>query len=401
MGCEIPKVIEFRALPENVQDDLMRAEILPTMWPRYRISGYERLFHYRLMTVMRRAMIYKATCHSLSPGAADNMYPRSVDREHRDWINALVHTSGGPSEPVDQLVFAAFECAVEILNDAGSFVTGVDKFNAYQLDLFLFKDMGIGGILAKFIGRMNDPDIGGYEGFSLPEPVLTWYRSFYTDYMTYLDIAGRDAVLAAQVASPGTQVTIQFIAVAIEEAENKAQANGQTLHEFLENRTIADLVEQFTTDENHSWLTSHDFFMGNNGQFTVVREVSETSHDIMMGDTISSDASAMDVDSHGQPDDDGSGQPATLEEPAAVAQPAAEETQPGDSLGSTGLSGSSSSAPRTLLGAEAPPGLLAIEDIKPDEYYQASDQIREALQDLPEQIQQSEESRLANWVHTH
>ena len=142
--------------------------------------------------------------------------------------------------------------------------------------------------------------------------------------MTYLDIAGRDAVLAAQVASPGTQVTTQFIAVAIEEAENKTQANGQTLHVFLENRSMADLVEQFTTDENQSWLTSHDFFMGNNGQFTVVREVSETSHDIMMGDTISSDASAMDVDSHGEPDDDGSGQPATLEGSAAVAQPAAD-----------------------------------------------------------------------------
>ena len=88
-----------------------------------------------------------------------------------------------------------------------------------------------------------------------------------------------------------------------------------------------------------------------------------------------------------------------MEESAAVAQPAAEDTQPGDSLGSTGLSGSSSSAPRTLLGAEAPPGLLAIEDSKLDEYYQASDQIREALQGLPEQIQ-SEESQLASWVHT-
>ena len=152
MGCEMPKVIDFRTLPETVQDDLMRAEILPTMWPRYRISGCERL---------------------LTPGATDNMYPRSVDREHRDWINALMHTSGGLSEPVDQLILAAVECAVEILNDAGSFVTGVDKFNAYQLDLFLFEDMGIGGFLAKFIGKMSDPDIGGFTGFSLPEPVLT------------------------------------------------------------------------------------------------------------------------------------------------------------------------------------------------------------------------------------
>ena len=39
--------------------------------------------------------------------------------------------------------------------------------------------------------------------------------------------------------------------------------------------------------------------------------------------------------------------PATLEESAAAAQP-------GESLGSTGLSGSSASAPRTFLGAEAP-----------------------------------------------
>ena len=77
MGCDIPKVIEFRSLPDQVQDDLMRAEI-PTMWPRYRISGYERVFHYLLMAVMRRAMIYDATCHTLTPGAADNMYPQGL-----------------------------------------------------------------------------------------------------------------------------------------------------------------------------------------------------------------------------------------------------------------------------------------------------------------------------------
>ena len=31
MGCEIPKFIEFRSVPVNVQDNLMRAEILPTI----------------------------------------------------------------------------------------------------------------------------------------------------------------------------------------------------------------------------------------------------------------------------------------------------------------------------------------------------------------------------------
>ena len=109
----------------------------------------------------------------------------------------------GLSESVDQLIFAAFECAVNILQEAGSYVKGVENFNAYQLDLFLFKDMGIGVAFSRssLAGRMIQTLVG-YEGYSLPEPVATWYRSFYTDYMTYLDIAGCDAVLAAQVASP-------------------------------------------------------------------------------------------------------------------------------------------------------------------------------------------------------
>ena len=40
MGCEILQVIDFGSPPVKVQDDLMRAEMLPTMWPRYKISGY-------------------------------------------------------------------------------------------------------------------------------------------------------------------------------------------------------------------------------------------------------------------------------------------------------------------------------------------------------------------------
>ena len=211
-----------------------------------------------------------------------------------------------------------------------------------------FKDMGTGGTLAKFISRMNDPEIGGYEGYFLPEPIATWYGSFYTDYMTYLDIAGRDSVLAAQVASPGSQITIQFIALALERAEEKARASEQTLNEYLENRTIADLVEQFTQEENCAWLTDHDFFRGNNGTFATIREVSEASHDIMMGNTISSDVSMVDAESPRE--GDGQGQAATLDDTAATAQT-------GGSLETAGLSSSSASAPRTVFGAEAPPGL--------------------------------------------
>ena len=81
-----------------------------------------------------------------------------------------------------------------------------------------------------------------------------------------------------------------------EQAEDQARANEQSLNEFLENRTIADIVEQFTQDENCEWLMHNDFFMGNNGSFATVREVSEASHDIMMGDTLSSDVSKADAE---------------------------------------------------------------------------------------------------------
>ena len=388
MGCEIPKVIEFRTLPVPVQDNLMRAEILPTMWPRYRISGHERMFHYCLMTVTRRQMLKVTLSHNLSDAAIENMYPSGRDQEHRTWINSIMYSTDGPQDAVDQLINSAFECALSILRAAGSAVVNIEGINPYQLDLFLFKDMGIGGILAKFISRMNDPDVGGYENYNLPEPVATWYGSFYTDYMTYLDLANLDSVLAAQVASPGEQITIQFVALALERAEEQAQDEGLTLNEFLENRTIGDIVDQFTQEENADWLRGNDFFMGNNGHFAPIREVSEGSHDVTMAETVS------DVS---MPDAEG----AVTEDIAATLDGSGATIQSATSQETAGLSSSSASAPRTVLGAEAPPGLLlAIEDIKPDEFYQASSQIRSALQNLPEQIQNQEETQLEVWVHS-
>ena len=120
MGCDIPKVIDFRSLPVVVQDNLMRAEILPTMWPQYRISGHERTFHYCLMTVTRRRMLHEASCHSLSDIGIENMYPSAIDKDHRDRINSLMSISDGPADAVDQLIYAAFECAISLPREAGS-----------------------------------------------------------------------------------------------------------------------------------------------------------------------------------------------------------------------------------------------------------------------------------------
>ena len=165
-----------------------------------------------------------------------------------------------------------------------------------------------------------------------------------------------------------------------------------TLNEFLENRTIADIVDQFTQEENCAWLAGNDFFMGNNGYFAPIREVSEGSHDATTAETVS-DVSMADAEG-AMAQGDVQDTAATLDESGATVQSAASQE-------TAGLSSSSASAPRTILGAEAPPGLLlAIEDIKPDEFYQASGQIRSALQNLPEQLQNQEETQLEAWVHS-
>ena len=159
----------------------------------------------------------------------------------------------------------------------------------------------------------------------------------------------------------------------------------------MENRTIADIVDQFTQEENCAWLAGNDFFKGNNGHFAPIREVSEGSHDATMAESVSDVSMA---DAEGAMAQGSTHAAATLDESGATVRSATSQE-------TAGLSSSSASAPRTTLGAEAPPGLLlAIEDIKPDEFYQASDQIRSALQNLPEQLQNQEETQLEAWVHS-
>ena len=80
---------------------------------------------------------------------------------------------------------------------------------------------------------MNEPEIGGFDGFLLPDPVNTWRKSFYDNYMAYIKTAERDAVRAAQIASPGSQVTIALIAAVLEEAKHNAHDLGTTLQEYL------------------------------------------------------------------------------------------------------------------------------------------------------------------------
>ena len=96
----------------------------------------------------QRSLMQKATACQMP--RLRNMYPAVRDQEHREWINSIMHSPDGPPNAVDQLIYSAFECALSILRAAGSAVVSIGGINPYQLDLFLFKDMGIGGILSKF-----------------------------------------------------------------------------------------------------------------------------------------------------------------------------------------------------------------------------------------------------------
>ena len=36
-------------------------------------------------------MFLYATCHEVTPGVIENIYPKKVDDEHREWIKDLIH----------------------------------------------------------------------------------------------------------------------------------------------------------------------------------------------------------------------------------------------------------------------------------------------------------------------
>ena len=127
-----------------------------------------------------------------------------MGEEYRNWTNELIHVPGGhpPRSRPTPGYFGIRMCS-EHSSFCRSRLCQCGRTQCLPTDLFLFKDIVLGGVLSILIGRMNDPDIGGFDGFFLPDPVSTRYQSFYDDYMAYIKVAERDSVLAAQIASPG------------------------------------------------------------------------------------------------------------------------------------------------------------------------------------------------------
>ena len=115
----------------------------------------------------------------------------------------------------------------------------------------MFEDMGRGG-LSKYISRMDGPSIGGFE----------LLRTF-----------AADAVLAAKNASPGSQVTIGFIAAVLEQAEYEAEQLGISLQVRLGNETIGGIADQYNKSAHTNWLTS----MTSSEVTTVISQPSERS----------------------------------------------------------------------------------------------------------------------------
>ena len=145
MGCDIPKVIEFRSLPVGVQDNLMQGRDAPDDVAT--IQDFLLRAHVPLLshdcdeeTDARGGFMPQV----VTSAGIENMYPSAIDKKHRDWINSLMYTPGGPPDAVHQLIFAAPEMCSQHPPSWTSM---------HQLDLFLFKDIGIGGILSKLISQ--------------------------------------------------------------------------------------------------------------------------------------------------------------------------------------------------------------------------------------------------------
>ena len=188
--------------------------------------------------------------------------------------------------------------------------------------------------------------------------------------------------------------TIGFIAAALEQEEYKAEQLRITLQDRLGNETIGDIVDQHKMSDSTNWLNINDFFRGDNGDFTTIREVSGSSHDIPMichgrlhvVGCVANGPWWSWWSCHVQEDEDDNEEQEPTEAAAQV-----------DTLATTS---SGASRPGSLLGAEVPVPLLAIEDAKSDEYHKAADMISGALDQLGEQLQQHLEAQQAEWVHS-
>ena len=91
-SCEKLRRRELRGQPTN-SSSMMQCcppSSSQSLRTQFQISGYERMFHYCLMTVMRRRMLFEASCHNLSPAGIENMYPSAIDKKHREWSKSLM-----------------------------------------------------------------------------------------------------------------------------------------------------------------------------------------------------------------------------------------------------------------------------------------------------------------------
>ena len=89
-------------------------------------------------------MLFDATCHALTPGVIENMYPKKIDDRHCEWIKDLIHAPGNHPGPVGQLVISACECAIQRC--------ALQRVSARSVHV---QGHGSGRVLAKYI-RMND-----------------------------------------------------------------------------------------------------------------------------------------------------------------------------------------------------------------------------------------------------
>ena len=116
------------------------------------------------------------SCHELTPGAIENMYPTKMDIQHRNWIH----------DPAHKLVLSACSSVPSTscnLQGQGALMLLTSMPTSWTCSCSRTWALVVFCPSMSAEIRMDDPSLGGLESYALPDPVLTWYQSFYDDYM--------------------------------------------------------------------------------------------------------------------------------------------------------------------------------------------------------------------------
>ena len=94
-------------------------------------------FTTRVMAAFCRHLLSQTSFHDITMQRSEQTYPSNEDHADRKWIKSTIHLSSDKRYASIDVILAACECAISILQSAKLYVNTVQCMNAYHLSVLV------------------------------------------------------------------------------------------------------------------------------------------------------------------------------------------------------------------------------------------------------------------------